>query len=63
MFTRILGLTLAASLASAVQLDATLAASTHLEAHYEKGYYCSVWNLEWETDKDTCDGIGSLQSM
>ena len=38
MFTRILGLTLAASLASAAQLDATLAASTHELNPGEEGF-------------------------
>ena len=46
MSTRILGLTLAASLASAVQLNSTLAASTHLNPGDEgfDEFLCGITN-------------------
>ena len=46
MFTKVLNLTLAASLASAVQLEANLAANLDLNAT-NNGYYCTMWNLEY----------------
>ena len=62
MFTKVLNLTLVASLASAAQLEANLAANLDLNATSD-GYYCTKWNLEYETDKDTCADIGGLQQV